>query len=494
LALPVAAADVRFDGAYRLRFNGDSNLPLDETGFSSGQKSWFEHRLRLTPKIVEIGDTDAIEIQGSFDILSGEIAGDVANDFRGYGLVDRSQRTGLKPEGFDFRYLFTQIRTGIGLLQIGQMPSRWGMGMLANDGNGEGVTDFGDPRFGDIVDGVLFATRPLVGFMSPKSEFAREVALAVAAEAVYRDRFAQLVVRNGGGLQIGDVAWQAVMAAVYDPTESSRAGVYIARRVENFAASAGDLHVWIFDVHARHSQPLGRFVLSVEGEAAQIYGGTSHAPNLSALGGSRVSEQGAALRAGVARGLVEGEIEAGYASGDANPFDAQVNGFQFNRDYKVGLVLFDQVLMFQSQNAARRLSDPSLVGTPPPGLDLLPTEGAVTNAMYLKPTLRWKPPFAGGGFRFVGSALFARAPQPVLDAYQALVSSAATNAFGHPAGRNYGVEVDLGVGYNARLKGPLGFEGGVQYGVLFPGDAFTRSDGSRMPPAHATQVRATLVF
>src|SRR5947207_15932299 len=54
---PAVAADVRFDGSYRLRFNGDSDLALDETGFLSGQKSWMEHRLRLTPKIVEIGDT-----------------------------------------------------------------------------------------------------------------------------------------------------------------------------------------------------------------------------------------------------------------------------------------------------------------------------------------------------------------------------------------------------------------------------------------------------
>src|SRR5438046_2298913 len=187
-----AAAEVRFDGSYRLRFNGDSSLPLDETGFASGQKNWAEHRLRLTPKIVEIGENDAIEFQASFDILSGEVAGDVANDFRGYGLTDRSQRTGLRPEGFDFRYLFTQIRT--------------------------------------------------------------------------------------------------------------RVGLYLARRVQAFAASGGDLHIWVFDAHLRHSQEVQGLVLSVEGEAAQIYGGTSHAPNLSAPGTTRVSQQGAALRAGVARG------------------------------------------------------------------------------------------------------------------------------------------------------------------------------------------------
>jgi hypothetical protein len=157
-------------------------------------------------------------------------------------------------------------------------------------------------------------------------------------------------------------------------------------------------------------------------------------------------------------------------------------------------VLFDEVLAFQTQNTARRLSDPNLVGTPPPGLDMLPTEGAVTNALYLKPTLRWKPPWLGGRVRAVGSLLFARAPQPVIDPYQALISSTGKNSFGHAAGRNYGVEIDLGLGYRARLAGPLGWETGVQFGYLFPGNAFTRADGSSMPGAYAFKVRATVVF
>jgi hypothetical protein len=488
------AAEVRFDGSYRLRFNADTNLLLDDQGFASGQKSWAEHRLRLTPKIVEIRENSGLEIQTSFDILSGIFGGDVAADFRGYGLTDRSQRSGFRAQGFDFRYLFAQIRTNVGTVEIGQMPTQWGMGMLVNNGNGENQNDFGDARFGDIVDGALFATRPLVSMLGPKSEFAQKLGLLVAGEVIYRDRFAQLIVKNGGGLQIGDVAWQGVGALVYDPSDGTRAGVYVSRRVQNFAASAGNLHIWTFDGYIRHSRALeSGYLLSVEGEAAQIYGGTTHVPNLAAPGMTRVSQQGAALRGGLARGEIEGELEGGYASGDANPFDGQSNNFQMNRDYKVGLVLFDEVLMFQSQNAARRLSDPSLYGAPPQGLDLLPTEGAVANALYLKPTLRYKPRILRG-LRLVGSALFARAPQPVLDVYQALVWSAAKNSFGHDAGRNYGIELDGAIGYQARLSGALGFETGVQFGYLFPGNAFTRADGSRMPGAYAMRMRATFVF
>lgn len=495
LALPAAAAEVRFDGAYRLRFNGDTNLSLDEQGYRSGQRQWFEHRLRLTPKIVEIGEKGGVEIQASFDILAGQFAGDVASDFRGYGVTERSARKGFSAEGFDFRHVFAAVATPAGVLEVGQMPNQWGMGMLANGGNGEDVVDFGDVRYGDIVDRVLFATRPLVGALGPGSDFARQFSIAVAGDLIYRDRYAHLVVKNGGGLQWGDTAFQILGAAVYAPSEGSRAGLYVTRRIQTYAATGGDLHVWSFDAYARHAYATdGGVLFTVEGEAAQIYGGTSHAPNLTAPGTTRVSQQGAVLRAGVARGLIEAELEGGYASGDSNPFDDSSNAFQMNRDYKVGLVLFDQVLLFQSQNAARRLSDPALFGRPLNGLDVLPTEGAVSNALYVKPTLRYKPALLGGTLRLVGSALFARAPQALVDPYQALIASSPLNVFGHPAGHSYGIELDGAVGYAHRIAGKVGFETGLQLGYLIPGSAFTRSDGSRMPGATAARVRATFVF
>src|SRR5438552_9675505 len=101
VALPAAAADVRFDGSYRLRFNSDTDLSLDDKGYLSGQKQWVEHRLRLTPKIVEQGEQTGIEIQASFDVLSGIFAGDVASDFRGYGLTELPARNAFRPEGLD---------------------------------------------------------------------------------------------------------------------------------------------------------------------------------------------------------------------------------------------------------------------------------------------------------------------------------------------------------------------------------------------------------
>jgi hypothetical protein len=48
--------------------------------------------------------------------------------------------------------------------------------------------------------------------------------------------------------------------------------------------------------------------------------------------------------------------------------------------------------------------------------------------------------------------------------------------------------------FQRKLVDTLGFETGVQGGYLFPGNAFTRADGTRMPGAWSANVRATLVF
>ena len=206
------AADVRVDGSYRFRVNLNSNYLLDPTT-PLGQTTWIEHRLRLTPKIVEQGQ---IEIQASFDILSGLLAGDLAPGFQHLGFTERSERNGTRAQGFDFRHLFAKLRLPVGIFEIGQMSSDWGMGVLTQGGNQEEGPDFGDIRFGDIVDRALFAFRPLT-FLGPRSRLARTVALAVAGNLIYRDRYASLVTTTGSkGFAWGDTAFRLLSALVWD--------------------------------------------------------------------------------------------------------------------------------------------------------------------------------------------------------------------------------------------------------------------------------------
>lgn len=492
LAGPAAAGEVRVEGSWRLRYANNTDLTLDDDATRLGQHSWLEHRIRLSPKVVEEGQW---EVQASLDVLAGVVAGDLARDFAGLGWDGRSERKGTSARGFEFRHLFATARLPFGQLMLGQMPSQWGLGLVANGGNDDDAADWGDARFGDIVDRVLFATRPLQAFF-PQSDVARQITSAIGFDMVFKDRFAQLVVSDTNGTRWGDLAFQGAAAAWWEPGEGRRVGAYVARRWQEFAGNTGNLHLWLFDLHARGALALPALdaTLSVEGEAAVVNGGTSHATNLNALVSSKVLQSGGAVRARLALPqAIEAELEAGFASGDQNPFDDQAAAFQMNRDYKVSLVLWDEVLLFQSQNAARRLADPNLVGRPPNGVDLIPTQGAVTNAIYLKPTVRWRPPQLHGKVRLTASLLWAVAPEPYVDAYQSLLASAPRNPFGAAAGKGYGVEADLGVCWREKF-GRLGTELGAQWGVLLPGDAFDLPDGSRMGKVAVFKARAGISF
>lgn len=489
------AAEFRVDGSYRIRFADNTDFALDDRPALLGQHTWVENRLRLTGKVIERQEAGGFEIQMSFDIFDGLLAGDTARDFQGLGWDGRSFKLSTDHTGFDFRALFAEFRLPFGQVSIGQMPSHWGLGMVANSGNDEDTVDFGDQRFGDIVERALFATKPLVALFGPRGIW-NEIVMAGAVDLVYRDRLATLVKRTGDSTEWGDTAWQGIFAVIWTPDDATKVAAQATRRVQSFAHDQGNLHVWVFDATARTTLafPANDLTLLLEGEGAAVNGRTSHATNLNALTSVAVQQQGWALRARLGWPQLEAELEAGYASGDSNPFDDASTGFSFNRDFKVGLVLWDEVMLFQSQNGAARLADPNLVGRPPNGADLLPTEGAVTNALYLKPTVRWRPVLLDGKVRFTGSLLWAHAPEPVVDPYQALLVSAPRNAYGAAAGQSYGLEIDAGVSYREKLFGKLALEVGAQYGVLFPGDVFAKPDGTTLGKVTAFKLRAGVQF
>src|SRR5204863_515483 len=86
--------------------------------------------------------------------------------------------------------------------------------------------------------------------------------------------------------------------------------------------------------------------------------------------------QGWVAKLGLTSGPLTLELLGGYASGDGNPFDATVHNFSFNRDYKVGLILFDQVVAWQTAGIVRRATDANVVNYPSAGVDLLSTARA----------------------------------------------------------------------------------------------------------------------
>jgi hypothetical protein len=200
---------------------------------------------------------------------------------------------------------------------------------------------------------------------------------------------------------------------------------------------------------------------------------------------------GALAQLSYQRGRIAAALEGAWASGDADPLDDELRRFAFSSDHNVGLVLFDEVMAWQTARAATLATDPDLSGMPAPGVDLLPTDGGVAGSAYLSATLQVNPTPA---WRLYGGVLAAMATSDVVDPYRLQATGAVVNyRGGDPSARDLGIEIDVGVGRRHKL-GPTELHYGLEAGVLLPGDAFADASGQRMDSVALARARAKLAF
>lgn len=129
-------------------------------------------RLRFEPTL---HITDTVKVHSQIDILDNVVLGSTPDSFR-YGdpwaPIDLYARTQVPPrsdvnswqDSIMAKRAWGQIRFGWGLdLRFGRMPWSWGMGMVANHGNGyyrgeqQDIIRYVDQDYGDSVDSVRFA-------------------------------------------------------------------------------------------------------------------------------------------------------------------------------------------------------------------------------------------------------------------------------------------------------------------------------------------------
>jgi hypothetical protein len=500
---------VQIHGEYELRYEHLSTLPLDASPavmnakpgtFSDplGQHDFVSHWLRVTPRFQV---SDILELVGQMDVLTGLIAGNVAHDTS----ADQTPRdtfnglTNVQP-----RWLYVDYHSKVGLLRVGQQPSHWAMGIVANDGDHYPL--FGDYRYGDIVERVLFATKP--------AGERRPFTLAAAGDLVYRDEYATLTQ--------GDHAFEGVLAAIVgdDVDQVGLYGVY--RNQTHSEYSDGTLYPYDDKIDVGVIDLAGKFAAPVPNSKAFVFGqgeiatilGSSNAERTAAEAAAgtftKVREFGGAVQLGVVHlgreaprpkgpapmdyGDVVAQVEVGYASGDSNPYDGTEHRFTFNPNHKVGLVLFDEVMRFQTARAATVAQSALLAnGTrPAPGANLLPSNGGVFGAQYVNPTVvvrprRWVDLKAG--------VVVAQATADVVDPYRLATQGAYVNyQGGDPRRRDLGVELDGGVEMRFRLDYGLVAMVGVEAGVLFPGGALANAQGEPMNTQWVGVGRAGLSF
>lgn len=318
--------------------------------------------------------------------------------------------------------------------------------------------------------------------------------MSLGADLVFQDDHASLL--------DGDMAWQGVGALFWQGNVVPDAydlflGLYVAYRNQKY--DNGDrLEATAIDVFTRHGVALGSrgARLNVSAEGVVQVGSTDAFRGDRAHEGVDVLAWGAAVRAEVEipRYRIVPGLELGLASGDADREDGVSRAFSFDPDYRVGMILFPELLGRTSAWSASRIADPSLQGAPSKGYDLALTNGAVTNAFYLYPRLKVT---AAKGLDIRLAFLWARALAVVSDPFNANVANG-----GYPVGyrggrpsRDLGYEIDVGVSYTTpKIWGPFALRLGLQGGWAKPGGAFDDADGNALGAIYKIRAMADLTF
>jgi hypothetical protein len=495
-----ALGDFGFRGGAEYRAQLVYVNPISLNTENARETSWIEHRLRLEGTA---DWRDKIRIVFSTDVLSGVLWGDNGayggNPSSNEGThVDAKNpnvsstcvalRTGgdpLDPQAYGYtvcpaqiftvRKLYGDVVLPFGLLRVGRQPVNIGAGIQAVDGDGR-ANRFGVANSGNYVDRILFATKPLEAFKAPRLRSTSPNEGLILAFAY--DRYVTGDPQNlGAAVNQWDTALRFLMpkhalgtdllvsayhAYRWDALYSTAINAIGLRAMSRF----GDVYAGI-DVAAN---------LGTTREISAAYKVISNDPVVD----QPVRSMGARAVVRYDRPLFTAYLEADYASGSDDPqARAPLTGFTFAQDANVGLLLFKQIVAFQSARASAagvevltRLNAPSLPA------QAVATQGAFTNAFAIFPQFDVHPL---PGLLLRGGVMVAVAPARVIDPIASLerratgipLANALVNFAGGTPGNFYGTELDGRIQYRLYEHFLLDLEGAI----LFPGDALRNQDG-----------------
>jgi hypothetical protein len=505
---PARPIRLYIDGELQLRYQAQTKFLLEPTPTrarrlywdSMGQGQFASYWLRLTPRL-DFGNGVVLVTQG--DVRPDRVLGDGSRDV----LPDRYDRS---PNGelgvFRPRWAYADLNMQDAHIRIGQQSMHWGMGLVFNDGDHETV--FGDYRGGALYERLAIETRPI----GPHG-----VVLGYAQDVVFEDDAARLLDGDRAVTATGYAQWSDAVTSL---------GALANYRTQDaghsaLIAYADKLNRATFDLAGRTRRSLpeldGTFYVETE-LALQAGSARSRAVDADDRTTQTLLAFGGAIRVGLALGKDQEptrfgcardptcmqsltphgratiELEYGYASGDDTPYDGDFHRFTFDPNHHVGLVLFDELVRWQSARSAQSAVDKNLDAPkrPPASPDIYPTNGGVSGAHYIYPTLRYRPVPA---LALSAGALVAQATADQVDPYLTTTTGLRQNAHhGDPTRRDLGVEIDTGIEGRVRLGFGSYLTIGAQGGVLFPGDAFADATGGTVKTTWLGVGRVGYVF
>jgi hypothetical protein len=489
---------LRAGAEYRAQFMYVNPISLNSE--TARETSWIEHRLRLD---AGADWRDKVRIVASVDVLDGVLWGDNGSFGGDPGsnagtnvnaknpnvtrpcVALRSGGDPLDPQAYGYtpcpadnlkvRKLYGEVALPFGLLRIGRQSVNLGTGVQASDGDGR-PNRFGVSKTGNFVDRILFATKPLEAFKPARlrSTSPNEgLILALAYDRIVTDDPQSLgaaVNQWDTALRFAAPKWEGGSDLLLSAYHAYRWDGQFSTRIHSFGLRAmsrfGDFSAG-FDVAAN---------VGTTQEIARSY----HVISNDAVVDQAVQQLGARAVVRYDRRLFSLYLEGDFASGDGDPqARTPLTQFTFAEDANVGLLLFKQVLAFQTARASavgvevlRRLNAPSLPA------EAVSTRGAFTNAAAIFPQLDVRPiPH----LLLRGGVLVAWAPSLVNDPVASLqnhasggpISAALVNFAGGKPGHFYGAELDGRIQYRFVEHFLVDLEGAL----LFPGDALRNQDG-----------------
>jgi hypothetical protein len=416
---------VSLEGYYRVRghhFNGlytpddDLNDGIDGPWPNEpGTGRYMQQRLRLRPGI---NFDDRAEFYMMADALENTVFGDneqlastslFAND------PTDTDINGQPGNNFQVKRAWAKFATPLGVITVGRQPSNWGLGLLANDG--DGFDDhFGENYYGNSFDRFVFATKPLAisEALTGKGNGDLPLFMAVGFDRLVEDPLTQYYPYecdaddpdddarcaesddhgrtedrettsrpDNWWTEHDDDVWEMIYVLIYrgedvdimgSPTDLT-AGAYVVNRRQVESSS----NVWIIDAYARMVHKKAYFEaegLTIRGKSSAIALPGAANPEISDPLYKEPNIWGTVARAGYTTEPLDVTFESGFASGDDNIADEDFTGRSLHADYNVGMLLYEEVLARVTRQVWTEAADG------------LWSQGGVYNSWYVYPNFR----------------------------------------------------------------------------------------------------------
>lgn len=438
------AADLTWGGTYRVEAVKIKNSELNDQG---SNKAYLLHHLVLTPKIVA---ADGLTIYSRFDLFNNSTFGvnNQAGQVFGLGVntgtasADPSNNSNVfsrtqRADTLAVTELYASWVQEFGQLVVGRTPMQFGLGVAYNAGNGmfDKYIDTRDLVGYKVVLGNLYAF-PMIGKVSEGNLGEEDDVNDYMLQVMYENPDTELSLGLMYQLRVSTLA--AAPNGNDVPTGANGVGGAGSTITGGSKTTQWSLFT---------SQKVGDFRIGVE---ADLLSGDSGV-RTTTTDNVKINGYGVAAEIGwePTESKFRGAFKAGIASGDDPGTTDTYEGFQFSRNYDVGMLLFNHPLGQADFLRTSVIRDTSGTGAGKPSNQI--DSEAISNVAYFAPSLtyQWKENMSWGGTVVYGMLN----KEPIA---------------GGNTSTNLGVELDVNFTYKPYER----LTWITEVGALMPGDAW----------------------